>query len=534
MTVYTNAGSTTHFSVSYDSAMGEAGAAVAQGILATCEADWQRVADVFGGLSPSGGQIQVKIESSTGGGSNDEVNNIDIRTNTDLAQARYVLVSEVAEIFMHAQGGGWDPLNSKGEALSRLLGADAYPDVPGPNGYLTASPWLNSGRADWVTSNEATDTDFVSTGCAILFLNYLRTQLRLPLNAIVADRSTTLQGIYQNLTKSSDAFGPFIRLLQRHFPSGLAVNLANENPFPLSGDGWFTTAGPVVPIKTRRDEGSTTLFIGGIDGKVWSNFWPLGTTGRWNGWFPIGDNTFPLGTPVSAIRPRSGEGAVSLYVVGSDGKVWTNFWPAGITMNWNGWFHLDDNTFPPRSPISVIHPRSDEGAVSLYVVGSDGKVWSNFWPAGTTTNWNGWFPLGDNIFPQGSPVTAIHPRSSEGAVSLYIIGFDGKVWSNFWPAGTTTNWSGWFPLGDNTFPQGLSVSAIHPRSLDGAVSLYVIGLDGKVWSNFWPAGTTTNWNGWFPIANNTFPIYVPVTPEAGVLSRPRLGRRVLGVTTRQN
>ena len=311
MTVYINAGSTTHFSVSYDTAMGDGGAVVARGILATCEADWQRVSDVFGGLSPSGGQIQVKIESSTGGGSNDEVNNIDIRTNTDLAQARYVLVSEVAEIFMHAQGGGWDPENSKGEALSRLLGADAYPDVPGPDGYLTASQWLNSGRADWVSSNEATDTDFVSTGCAILFLNYLRTQLRRPLDTIVADRSTALQGIYQNLTKSLDAFGPFIRLLQQHFPSGLAVNLANENPFPLTGDGRFATAGPVVPIKTRRDEGSTTLFIGGIDGKVWSNFWPLGTTGRWSGWFPIGDNTLPLGDTSQrdppSVRRRRGQ-----------------------------------------------------------------------------------------------------------------------------------------------------------------------------------------------------------------------------------
>src|SRR5262249_39666566 len=84
--------------------------------------------------------------------------------------------------------------------------------------------------------------------------------------------------------------------------------------------------------------------------------------------------------------------------------------------------------------VSVIHPRSDEGAVSLYVIGSDGRAWSTFWP-GTqgSVDWAKWFPVGDKTFPQGSPVSVIHPRSDEGAVSLYVIGPDGKVWSTFWP-----------------------------------------------------------------------------------------------------
>jgi len=161
----------------------------------------------------------------------------------------------------------------------------------------------------------------------------------------------------------------------------------------------------------------------------------------------------------------------------------------------------------------VIHPRSDEGAVSLYVVGNDGKVWSNFWPAPRpgSTDWNGWFPIGENTFPQGSRIEVIHPRSDEGAVSLYVVGNDGKVWSNFWPAPRpgSTDWNGWFPIGDNVFFQRVPVSVIHPRSDEGAVSLYVIGIDGRVWSNFWPAPRpgSTDWNGWFPIGENTFPRY---------------------------
>ncbi|HEX4728531.1 MAG TPA: hypothetical protein VH298_12085, partial [Jatrophihabitans sp.] len=100
--------------------------------------------------------------------------------------------------------------------------------------------------------------------------------------------------------------------------------------------------------------------------------------------------------------------------------------------------------------------RSDEGAVSLYAAGLDGRVWSAFWPkAPGSTDWSGWFPIGENTFVTGAPVTAIHPRSDEGAVSLYAAGLDGRVWSAFWPkAPGSTDWSGWFPIGENTFVTG--------------------------------------------------------------------------------
>ena len=62
------------------------------------------------------------------------------------------------------------------------------------------------------------------------------------------------------------------------------------------------------------------------------------------------------------------------------------------------------------------------------------------------------------------------------------------------------------PIGPNTFPQGRSISVIHPRSDEGAVSLYIIGLDGKVWSNFCSAAGSIQWSGWFPVGNNNFPI----------------------------
>jgi hypothetical protein len=291
---------------------------------------------------------------------------------------------------------------------------------------------------------------------------YLSTQLNFPINQIIAAGAPNLATVYRTLTGDpGNPYPSFSGLLEKAFPSSVTASISGpvpDDPFPLLGDGRFRAAG------------------------------------------------------ISALHPRTDEGAVSLYVIGIDGKVWSNFWPAGNTVNWNGWFPIGDNVFPQGSPISALHPRTDEGAVSLYVIGIDNKVWSNFWPAGKTANWNGWFPVGANVFPQGSPISAIHPRTDEGAVSLYLIGIDGKVWSNFWPAGNTVNWNGWFPIGNNVFPLGFQISALHPRTDEGAVSLYLIGIDGKVWSNFWPAGNTVNWNGWFPIGGNVFPTYVRVQP----------------------
>src|SRR5260370_41132286 len=68
----------------------------------------------------------------------------------------------------------------------------------------------------------------------------------------------------------------------------------------------------------------------------------------------------------------------------------------------------------------------------------------------------GWGPLGKSVFRRDSPVTAL--SLSRGATSLYLTGLDGQVWSNFFPQGGQ-NWSGWFALGPNTFPLGSEVAA---------------------------------------------------------------------------
>ena len=290
---------------------------------------------------------------------------------------------------------------------------------------------------------------------------------------------------------------PESKVWSNFFPAG--DRPTEWNGWVPVGDNVFPAGSTVTALSTR--ENGTSLYVLGFDRKVWTNFFPAADEARWNGWFPLGDNVFPVGSTVTALSTR--ENGTSLYLLGLDGKVWTNFFPAADgSSRWNGWFALADNVFPEGSTVTALS--TVPGGTSLYVVGLDGKVWTNFFPAADgSPRWNGWFPLADNVFPARSTVTAL--STVPGGTSLYVLGLDRKVWTNFFPAADgSARWNGWFALADNVFPEGSTVTAL--STVPGSTSLYVVGLDQKVWSNFFPAADgVARWEGWFPLGDRKFP-----------------------------
>jgi hypothetical protein len=255
-------------------------------------------------------------------------------------------------------------------------------------------------------------------------------------------------------------------------------------------------------------------------------------------WHALGPAKFPAGAPVTAIHPRTEEGATSLFVTDATGEVWTNFWPApnseaglsgGHIAQWAGWYALGPAKFPAGALVTAIHPRTDEGAITLFAIAKDGKVWSNFWPTtqrlrtvgrmgalpsmDETPQWSGWFAIGDRTFCLGGQVSALHARSAEGALSLYAVAQDNDgVWSATWPASDKSDqWSDWGEVGTKSFPRGTPVTALHPRVQEGAASLFAVGADGRVWTSYWPSAPD-QWSDWYPIGDRTFPRWASVTP----------------------
>jgi len=261
----TNGGLTTHYQFQYDDSLSQAdGKDRANGLIAVCEADYNLMSDWFGGIALTVG-TPITVNISPGGyasaGWGPPIR-LTPGNGSSLTLVRYLLVSEVTEMFMLAQNKGWfapDGSNEQscGEGLSRFL-AHEFLIAKGLGvsepGFELAPSWMNSSippisttygsRGDFVNNTLEYDHGIdPATGCAILFIYYLYSQLNYSIKQIiaaapgVASASSCLRGVYQNLTKNAgDPFPHFKALLDGAFPPGVPASIPGpnpDNPFPL-------------------------------------------------------------------------------------------------------------------------------------------------------------------------------------------------------------------------------------------------------------------------------------------------------------
>lgn len=79
-----------------------------------------------------------------------------------------------------------------------------------------------------------TDSDYISIGCTVLFLNWLHFQLGHGWAQIVAAGGATLAETYKGLTGQASAWNDFQAAMQQYFPVGTQYKLTTDNPFPLN------------------------------------------------------------------------------------------------------------------------------------------------------------------------------------------------------------------------------------------------------------------------------------------------------------
>ncbi len=241
----TEAGRTEHMIVYTDGTPN--GDASAQAVLKTAEADYQAVANWFGGISLPPGQegddqttprtatpVQVLIDQQAGGAYHFGCDATDIYIEPTPELANGFMVAELVEIFEPAINNGWQCGNTNGEGLSRVLAGERNANL-GQLFVQTGQTWWQAGHADYVNSNDATDRDENSNGCATLFLYYLHNQLDASWEKIVATGGSTLGETYQRLTGKSGAqgFSEFIALLNGLAQGGTLNLPASGNPFPI-------------------------------------------------------------------------------------------------------------------------------------------------------------------------------------------------------------------------------------------------------------------------------------------------------------
>ncbi len=465
---YTQRGSTANFDVYYDNSLGTNGQSLADAVLANCEWDLTQLRGWFGGVAA--GRFSVYIDPGSFGAYHANCAATEIHcaafAGTDGALENMLNVAEVDEVMMANQGAGWNCGSSAGEGLSRVLATQRYP--ASLDGFASASSWLNSTRPDWVTQTEQTDRNYVSTGCATLFLNYLRYQLHFSLVRIVEAAGTTLQQTHQRLAGSASAFGPFAALLQRHFPAGTPVTLTGtDNPFPLldpaSWGGWESLGGVLEspPRVVAWAPNRLDIFVVGTNSALWHRWWD---GSAWGGWESLGG---VLTTPPEVVS--WGTNRLDVFALGTDHALWHRWWDGSA---WGGWESLGGVLTSPPKAVAWGPNRLD-----IFGLGVDHALWHRWWGG---SSWGGWESLGGTLTSQPEVVSW-----DEGRLDIFAVGTDSALWHRWWDG---SSWGGWQSLGGvlESPPKAVSWSA-------NRLDIFVIGTNSALWHRWWDG---SSWGGW--------------------------------------
>jgi hypothetical protein len=153
-----------------------------------------------------------------------------------------LFIAEIIEVLMSCRdvqtnNVTWVENHSDGEGLSRMAVGLLHPASYYNGTYLKGpyvNGWLQSAtRHDWISSNEASDTDGDSFGCSLLFLYWLHSQLGHSMTDIITKAGPTLEATYHALTGKSGAYNTFTQFLAPFFPIGQTAALKTDNPFPI-------------------------------------------------------------------------------------------------------------------------------------------------------------------------------------------------------------------------------------------------------------------------------------------------------------
>ncbi|HZU36009.1 MAG TPA: hypothetical protein VFA18_08880 [Gemmataceae bacterium] len=242
-------GSTAHVTVYIDQALDQAQAtALANTVLNQAEAAYLHNASYFGPqlqskavnliiakLSPAsdgtGGAYHYGCDLTAGGTLYCDADFSDPVTTIGL------FIAELDEAFQGDPSNpnqGWGCGYSNGEAHSRVA---AFLASGGPRGslapYTTGPAWDQAGRPDFVTKTEQTDRNPVSTGCGMIFIDWLMS-LGYSFTQITQAAADTLAGVYQNLTGKTTALHDFTDALA-------GVEIQDDDPFHAYGNAVAST-----------------------------------------------------------------------------------------------------------------------------------------------------------------------------------------------------------------------------------------------------------------------------------------------------
>jgi hypothetical protein len=243
-------------------------------------------------------------------------------------------------------------------------------------------------------------------------------------------------------------------------------------------------------VRTYDDRGAMTAFVTGSDGRLYTSWQPTAGS-AWVPWVPIGGNAFLAGSPaiVTALN-----GTMNAFATSADGRVFTTWQPSPGS----GWTTLvpvggESRAFTGR-PAALASGSS--GAMAAFVTDEDSRTYTS-WQPSAGSSWHSWVPVGDGGSLSGSPAVVMGVGSK---MSGYEIGNDGRPYTS-WQPSTGSSWVPWVQFGSGG-PRFTGSPAV--RMYDGgggAMTAFATGTDGHVYTSWQPSAGST-WVAWTQIGNS--------------------------------
>ena len=481
----TQVGSTGNITVCYANSLGTPGETLAKAMLGVVAGPYNDMESFFG---IQGGSVSIVVAPlSTGhdGSSGAYHDGCDFNTGgtlyldatfslanaVDVELALYV--AELSETFMGPQGKGWGCGYSNGEGLSRYCAEIDTPPGSFPSWGITGPSWVQAGYPDWVTKTEQTDQDYVSVGCAILYIYYMRS-LGYTTQAVVQAGGATLAANYQTLCGAKTAYADLKAAVKALAPIG------TDNPFQFIG-----------PVVGRNGNGQLSAFLVGEDTALYR--YDQAADGSWGPAQSMA-GTWP---PVATVLATNQSEQLSAFLIGEDAALYR--YDQAANGSWG-----PAQSMAGEWPLPPVVARNGNGQLSAFLTGEDTALYRYDQAANGT-----WGPAASMAgqWPRQSIVAA----NKSGQLSAFLIGEDTALYrydqaaNGSW--GPAQSMAGQWPR--------QPIIAVNPN---GALCLFLVGEDTALY-RYDEAGPNGAWN-FSGSMGGTWPLVVPVVVpnQSGQLS----------------
>ena len=195
---------------------------------------------------------------------------------------------------------------------------------------------------------------------------------------------------------------------------------------------------------------------------------------------------------------------LDVFMTDANGATRNAAWEPAFTDGWHGWWRIGDIAMPGGARISAVSRSTDK--LDIFATDLNGVIRTAAWEPAFTDGWHGWWELKGGRAAPGAAVTAV--SRSRNKLDVFVVGVDGHVYTAAWEPAFTDGWHGWWRIGTIAVPPGAPIHAVS-RSAD-KLDIFVTATDGGIYTAAWEPAFTDGWHGWWRIGDVTAPPGAPV------------------------